>query len=94
MDFIQESKSSVLIKIKAKPNAKAQSVQIIHNQYVKVQVKSPPDKNKANEEIVKIISKLLNISRSSVSIKRGLTSRDKLLEIKGISMDEILKYLH
>lgn len=44
-----------------------------------VNVKAPADKNKANVEIVKFFSKLL---KKQVRIKKGMTSRDKVLFIE------------
>jgi uncharacterized protein (TIGR00251 family) len=45
-------------------------------------VKSPPEKNKANDEIISFIAKTLGISRWGVSIIGGATSRQKIICIE------------
>ncbi|MEP0784839.1 DUF167 domain-containing protein [Trichocoleus sp. DQ-A3] len=46
-----------------------------------VHLKSPPVDGKANEELIQILSKKFNISKSRIFIKSGLSSRNKLVEI-------------
>ncbi len=46
---------------------------------LRVDVHAKPDNNEANEEIVKFFSKLL---KKTVSLKRGMRSREKLLLIE------------
>jgi len=45
-------------------------------------LKSPPEKNKANNELVKLVANLLDMSASSVLLVGGLTSRTKRLAIQ------------
>lgn len=45
---------------------------------LRVNINAVPDKDKANREIVKYFSKLL---KKKVSIKKGLHTREKVLEI-------------
>ncbi len=69
------------LKILVKPNSNKTEIINIdkNNKIIKVNVKAPADKNKANIEIIKFFSKLL---KRKVIIKKGLKSREKLLEIK------------
>ena len=45
---------------------------------VKIYLKSIPDKNKANQELVKFLKKECDLS---IEIKSGMKSRDKVLRI-------------
>ncbi len=65
------------LKVVVKPNANKTEV-IIIGDVVKIAVKAIPDKNKANIELVKFLSKLL---KKKVRIISGLKSREKVLEI-------------
>ena len=69
--------------IKVKPNSKISIItKVNHPDYdYKVNVISPPDKNKANMEIIKLISEYFNISKNSVKICKGKKSKIKLIEI-------------
>jgi len=46
-----------------------------------VYVSSAPEKGKANKEVVKALAKHLEVSRSSLTIVSGLTSREKTVKI-------------
>ena len=48
---------------------------------LKVAVNSAPVDGKANEDLVKIISRYFDVPKSSISIIHGLKSRYKVLEI-------------
>ncbi len=53
--------------------------------YWKIYLLSPPEDGKANKELIKYLSKKLEISQQSIRINRGLTSQYKILQISNIS---------
>lgn len=69
--------SNNLVKIKVIPNA-SKSKLIEENQQLKLYLKSVPEKNKANQELVKFFKKEFNLK---VEIKSGEKSRLKILRI-------------
>ncbi|MFN6222240.1 MAG: DUF167 domain-containing protein, partial [Dolichospermum sp.] len=42
---------------------------------------SPPIDGKANEELIKLLAKKFDVPKSSITIKSGVTSRNKLIII-------------
>lgn len=66
-----------LIRIKVIPNSSRTHL-IIEDNKVKVYLKSVPDKNKANQELIKYLKKEYGLK---AEIKSGLRSRDKVLKI-------------
>ena len=70
------------IKVKVFPRAKEQRVLSVNDQEFKVWLTAPPEKNKANAELIKIIAKYFAISRSHVRIIQGLKSWQKVLLIE------------
>lgn len=62
--------------VSVKPNSPRNKILCLDDDILKVEIKAPADKNKANIELVKFISKELK----PVRIVSGLTSRKKLLE--------------
>ncbi len=54
-------------------------------QEVAVRVTAAPDSGKANKAVCKLIAKELGIPKSAVALKRGETSRHKLLECEATS---------
>ncbi|HRZ85302.1 MAG TPA: DUF167 domain-containing protein [Candidatus Paceibacterota bacterium] len=70
----------MLIKVKAKPNSKKQSVET-DGEYVVVSVKEAPEDNKANIAVIKTLAKYYNVEQKSIKIKSGLRNKIKLIEI-------------
>jgi uncharacterized protein (TIGR00251 family) len=58
-----------------------------------VRVTSPPVDGKANEAVRRLIAKRLGVPAGRVSIVRGESSRDKLVEVEGIGDDELRRAL-
>jgi uncharacterized protein len=58
-----------------------------------VRVTAPPVDGKANEAVRQLIAKRLRVPAGRVSIVRGESSRDKLLEVEGIGDDELRRAL-
>jgi uncharacterized protein (TIGR00251 family) len=58
-----------------------------------VRVTAPPVDGKANEAVRRLIAKRLRVPAGRVSIVRGESSRDKLLEVEGIGDDELRRAL-
>lgn len=50
---------------------------------LRVKVTAVPEDGKANEALIKLLSKTLHIPQSRISLIRGATSRIKQLEIDG-----------
>jgi len=46
-----------------------------------IHLKSPPVDGKANQELIKVLAKQFNIPKSQVTIKSGLSSKNKLVEL-------------
>lgn len=67
----------MIIKIKVKPNSGKQKI-IKNNENYIAYLKSPPENNKANIELLKLLKKYFD---KSVRIKSGLTSRNKIIEV-------------
>lgn len=60
---------------------------------IKVYLNAPPEKGKANKELVKFLAGKLNISKSNIRIISGERSKDKVIEIKGVSATDFLKII-
>ncbi|MEL6461005.1 MAG: DUF167 domain-containing protein [Cyanobacteria bacterium J06621_15] len=69
------------INVKVKPNSKQQKIIEEENGTLTIRLKSPPVDGKANEELIKILSKKYSVPKSYIRIKSGISSRQKLIEI-------------
>ncbi|MBD0262046.1 MAG: DUF167 domain-containing protein [Tolypothrix sp. Co-bin9] len=68
-------------KIKVKPNSKQQKIQEQPDGSLTVHLKSPPVDGKANEELIKLLSEKFDVPKCHITIKSGLSSRQKLVQI-------------
>jgi uncharacterized protein (TIGR00251 family) len=66
-----------LIRIKVTPNASKTEL-VEENEQLKLYLKAVPDKNKANQELIKFFKKEFNLK---VEIKSGMKNRNKVLKI-------------
>ncbi|MBW4605404.1 MAG: DUF167 domain-containing protein [Calothrix sp. FI2-JRJ7] len=69
------------IRVKVKPNSKAPKIIEEEDGTLTVHLKSPPVDGKANEELIKTLAEKYNVPKSDVTIKSGLSARQKLVEI-------------
>ena len=68
-------------KVKVKPNSKIQKIEEQADGSLSVRLKSPPIDGKANEELIKLLAEKFDVPKSHITIKSGLSSRQKLVEI-------------
>ena len=81
------------IPLRVQLNAARNELVGFANGVLKIKVAAPPVKGKANEALIAFLSKVLGISKGSLSIVSGHTSRNKVIAIAGLSQDEIIKRL-
>ena len=55
----------------------------------KVAVAAPPVEGKANAAVVELLSELLGVKRRQVTVARGGSSRSKIIEVEGLSAEEV-----
>lgn len=87
--FYKKDNNGVVVRVKAVPNSSKNEVCGLYEDALKIKIKAPAVENKANEELVKFISKLLKVPKSSISFKNGETSKLKTLYIDNCSIDKI-----
>ena len=51
---------------------------------IKVKLNAPPVGGAANEELIEVLSEALGVKKTSVHIIRGMSSKNKIVEIEGI----------
>jgi uncharacterized protein (TIGR00251 family) len=81
------------LEIKAVPNAPRSEVVGWLGPALKVKLHAPPMEGKANQELSAFVADILGISRRSVRVDHGATSRKKLLLIDNLSLDEVYSKL-
>jgi uncharacterized protein len=77
------------IAVKVQPNAHRSEVAGLTGGVWKIKIAAHPDKGKANQELIDFLSDKLAISKDSITILRGHTSRNKVLLIGALTTEEI-----
>ncbi|MBK6896837.1 MAG: DUF167 domain-containing protein [Alphaproteobacteria bacterium] len=55
--------------------------------FLRVSVTAAPEKGKANAALVKLLAKHWGIPKSAITLVRGETSRVKVIEVQGLSVE-------
>jgi uncharacterized protein (TIGR00251 family) len=79
------------LAVKVTPNAGRSEITGLKDGVLQVRVAAPPDKGKANKELINVLAERLGIRKSAVLIVKGQTSRHKTIIIEGMSGEELLK---
>jgi uncharacterized protein len=60
---------------------------------LKLKIAAPPVDGKANEECTRFLAELLGVPRNCVEIISGETSRNKVVRVKDVTSQHLLKKL-
>jgi uncharacterized protein len=93
-DAVRSSAAGVLLELDVSPGARRTEVPSGYNEWrkrIEVKLKAPPEKGKANEELMEALSELLHVPSASVEISAGATNSKKSILIRGVTRDEVLK---
>ncbi len=69
------------IFVKVKPKSREEKVEEIDRNYLKIWVKEPAIKGRANKALIDVLSRYFSVSPSRINIISGLKSRDKIINI-------------
>lgn len=73
---------SVTFQVKIIPKSKKSELAGMYGKDIlKIKIAAVPAKNKANEELIEYLSDLLDVSKQSISIKKGALSPFKTIEV-------------
>lgn len=90
---IQERSGSVRVNVYVQPRASKSEVVGPHGDAFKIRLAAPPVEGEANEELIRFLAKLLRTAASNVSIVSGASNRRKVVEISGVTVEQVQKAL-
>ena len=86
---IRDTASGAIFQIKVQPRAKKNAITGEMGDALKVALTAPPLEGRANAACIAFFAELLNVSRSSITIAAGETSRNKLIRVSGLSAAQV-----
>ena len=66
------------------PGASREKIVGLHGDALKVLVREPPEKGRANEAVERLLAAALRVRRGDVAVVRGHASRDKVVLVRGL----------
>jgi len=89
VSYMQEKIGAVVLHVKALPSSKCDEVRGVDGGALKVAVTAPPEKGKANKALLAVLAEFFGVPRRDVAIISGETSRDKRVEVAGVTAVQV-----
>ena len=81
----KKTKNGITIEVKVEPRSSRKQISgLMDDTILKVKLSAPPVDGAANEQLIELISEATGVRKSQIRIVRGLSSKRKLIEIKGV----------
>ncbi len=90
---IRDDRDGVLIRLRAQPGASRNEIVPCPDGILKIRVTATAVEGAANRALIKLLSKALSVPKSSIAVRSGKTSREKVLFVEGLSADEVERRL-
>lgn len=81
------------LTVKVQPGASLSQVVGFRGDVLRVRVAAPPERGKANDALVALLAQALDVPRSRIGILRGHASRDKVVLVQGLTLEEVRRRL-
>ena len=81
--------ATITLKVKVVPSGARDQLDGWLGDRLKVRVRAPPERGKANAAVARLLAERLGIAAGAVSVVRGHASREKAVAIEGISETEL-----
>jgi uncharacterized protein (TIGR00251 family) len=81
------------LAIRLKPRAKHDRLTVLQGGLIDVAVTSPPIDDRANERLIEVLAGRLGVPKRAISIVVGGHSRNKVVEVEGMTREEVVKKL-
>ncbi|CRH01356.1 conserved protein, unknown function [Plasmodium relictum] len=89
-NYIKKKNESFLLSLRVKPNSKSTSIYFNSDKEVlNINIQEQPINNQSNLAIINYFSDILQLKKRDISIVSGLKSRDKVLMISNISLEDL-----
>ncbi|MBK8172563.1 MAG: DUF167 domain-containing protein [Sandaracinaceae bacterium] len=83
----------VTLQIKVQPRAKRTAFQGMREGVYRIALAAPPVDGEANAELVAFLAGLLGVTKKSVTVVRGASSKQKLVRVDGVSIEDVARAL-
>ena len=82
------SGSQARLSLRVSPGARKSAVVGRYGERWKIRVAAPAESGRANEALIELLAKTFGVARSQIRVVTGAGARDKIVEVKGINVEE------
>ena len=82
--WVGPGRGGVRLRIRAVPGARRDGVLGTHGDALRVAVRAPADRGRANEALVALLAEGLGVGRGDIELLSGRSGRDKVLAVRGL----------
>ena len=79
----------VRFAVHVRPRASRSEIAGLHGEALKVRLAAPPVDGAANAALIELLAEVLGVSRQLVQIAAGQHSRNKVVEVAGLSVESV-----
>ncbi len=88
---MKEDQATIVVQVQ--PNASQNRMARFEDGVLHLRIAAPPVKGKANQELLRFLSDILEISQTSLTIEKGLTSKRKVIAVTGLTQQQVTELL-
>src|SRR4051795_7161377 len=82
------SSPTIRLNLRVSPGASRSAVVGRHGEAWKLRVAAAPERGRANASVIDLLAASLDVRRPDVRIVGGAVSRDKVVEVVGLTLEE------
>lgn len=80
----KKTSAGIRIEVKVEPRSSRKGISGTMGDVLKVKLTAPPVGGAANDQLIEVIAEATGTKKSSICIVKGLSSRRKTIEIRGV----------
>jgi len=77
------------LRVRLTPRASRDQVDSWDGDLLRVRVAAPPVEGKANDALLRLLAKALDVPPSRLRLVKGRTSREKVIAVEGVSQEDV-----
>jgi uncharacterized protein len=78
-----------LLRVRLTPRAASSRIDGWDGDLLRVRVTAPPVEGRANDALLRLLAKALDVSPSRLRLVKGQTSREKVIAVEGVSGEDV-----
>lgn len=87
MTWYRYESNILILRFYVQPGAKKHAIVGLIADELKIKLSTPPIEGRANQELIKLLSKSFKVPKSNIRLKSGDKSRHKCIEITGTNIN-------